>query len=76
MKVAVIGSIPRDFGLSKETLKTAAASFAERSRSRVGGVWHEVVVHLVRDEYGRHVSEICSVDGIKDGEVRLRSAAV
>ncbi len=49
MRVAVIGSIPRDFGLSKETLKKAAASFAERSRSRVGGVWHEVVVHLVRD---------------------------
>ena len=49
MKVAVIGSIPRDFGLSKGALKTAAASFAERSRSRVGGVWHEVVVHLVRD---------------------------
>ena len=50
MKVAVIGSIPRDFGLSKEALKTAAASFAERSRTRVGGVWHEVVVHLVRDD--------------------------
>ena len=49
MKVAVIGSIPRDFGLSKDALKTAATSFAERSRARVGGVWHEVVVHLVRD---------------------------
>ena len=49
MRVAVIGSIPCDFGLSKDLLKTAAASFAERSRARVGGVWHEVVVHLVRD---------------------------
>ena len=49
MKVTVIGSIPRDFGLSKDALKTVATSFAERSRARVGGVWHEVVVHLVRD---------------------------
>ena len=49
MKVAVIGAIPRDFGLAKTELKAAAASFAERSRARVGGVWHEVVVHLVRD---------------------------
>ena len=49
MKVVAIGSIPRDFGLSKDALKTAAASFAERSRARVDGVWHEVVVHLVRD---------------------------
>ena len=49
MKVTVIGSIPRDFGLSKDALKKVAAFFAERSRSRVGGVWHEVTVHLVRD---------------------------
>ena len=49
MKVTVIGLIPRDFGLTKDVLKTAAASFAERSRARVGDVWHEVVVHLVRD---------------------------
>ena len=49
MRVAIVGSIPRDFGLPRDVLKKAAAFFAERSRSRVGGVWHEVVVHLVRD---------------------------
>ena len=49
MKLTVIGALPRDMGLTKAELKAAAAFFAERSRSRVGGVWHEVVVHLVRD---------------------------
>ena len=49
MRVAIVGSIPRDFGLPRDVLKKAAAFFAERSRSRVGGVWHEVAVHLVRD---------------------------
>ena len=49
MKVTVIGALPRDIGLAKTELKAAAALFADRSRARVGGVWHEVVVHLVRD---------------------------
>ena len=49
MKVMVVGSVPRDFGLGKTAVKEAAERFAERSRKRVGGVWHEVTVHLVRD---------------------------
>ena len=49
MRVIVVGSVPRDFGLAKAAVKAAAEHFAERSRRRVGGVWHEVTVHLVRD---------------------------
>ncbi len=33
-------------------------------------------VHLVRDDRGRHVGEICAVDGIENGEVRLRPVDV
>ena len=67
MRVAVVGSVPRDFGLSKEALKRAAASFAERSRARAGGVWHEVVVHLVRDAESDAVHRaIMGVDGATD----------
>jgi len=49
VKLTVIGALPRDIGLTKVELKAAATFFADRSRARVGGVWHEVVVHLVRD---------------------------
>ena len=49
MRVEVVGTVPRTFGLAKREVAEAARLFAERSRSRVGGTWHEVVVHLVRD---------------------------
>lgn len=49
MQVSVIGHLPKRFGLARAKVKAAAHFFAERSRRRVGGVWHEVVVHLVRD---------------------------
>ena len=49
MNIGIIGSPPRGFGLSKADVKAAAVAFAERSRARVGGTWHEVVVHLVHD---------------------------
>ena len=49
MQVRVTGHLPKRFGLSRAEVKAAARFFAERSRRRVGGVWHEVVVHLVRD---------------------------
>ena len=49
MHVEVVGTVPRVFGLAKQEVVEAARFFAERSRTRVGGTWHEVVVHLVRD---------------------------
>ncbi len=49
MRIEVVGTVPRAFGISKSQVSEAARLFADRSRGRVGGVWHEVVVHLVRD---------------------------
>ena len=49
MRVEVTGTVPKAFGLAKAQVAAAARFFAVRSRARVGGVWHEVVVHLVRD---------------------------
>ena len=49
MQVTIAGSLPASFGLARTDVKTAARFFAARSRARVGGVWHEVTVHLVRD---------------------------
>ncbi len=49
MRIEVTGAVPRVFDLAKAQVVAAARFFAARSRARVGGVWHEVVVHLVRD---------------------------
>ena len=49
MRIEVTGTVPKAFGLVKAQVVAAARFFAARSRARVGGVWHEVVVHLVRD---------------------------
>ena len=49
MRIEVTGMVPKAFGLAKAQVTAAARFFAARSRARVGGVWHEVVVHLVRD---------------------------
>ena len=49
MHVEVVGTVPRVFGLAKREVVAAARLFAERSLARVGGTWHDVVVHLVRD---------------------------
>ena len=49
MCVEVTGAVPKAFGIAKAQVADAARFFAARSRSRVGGVWHEVVVHLVDD---------------------------
>lgn len=48
-RIRLAGSVPAAFGVARAEVKAAAEFFAERSRSRVGGVWHEVTVHLVRD---------------------------
>ena len=42
MHVEVVGTVPRVFGLAKQEVVEAARFFAERSRTRVGGTWHEV----------------------------------
>ncbi len=49
VRIVVNGSVPAAFGVTRAEIKAAAEFFAERSRARVGGVWHEVTVHLVRD---------------------------
>ena len=49
MRIEVTGAVPKAFGIAKAQVADAARFFASRSRLRVGGVWHEVVVHLVRD---------------------------
>ena len=49
MRIIVTGNVPKEFGLKRGDVRDAAGFFAERSRARVGGTWHEVVVHLVRD---------------------------
>ena len=49
MRVEVTGTIPKEIGLTRAAVRAAALFFATRSCARVGGTWHEVVVHLVRD---------------------------
>jgi len=50
MHVNVVGHLPSAVGVERARVAAAARFFAERSRRRVGGTWHEVTVHLVRDE--------------------------
>ena len=50
VRVALTGNLPKAFGAARSFVAAAARFFAERSRRRVGGAWHEVTVHLVRDE--------------------------
>ena len=49
--VFVLGTPPKDFGLSKAEVVQAARFFAARSRRRLADapVWHEVAVHLIHD---------------------------
>ena len=49
VRIEVSGSVPKAFGLAKAQVAAAARFFAAQSCARVGGTWHEVVVHLVRD---------------------------
>ena len=50
IRLELAGALPKCFGIGRARVAGAARLFAERSRRRVGGVWHEVTVHLVRDE--------------------------
>ena len=52
MRIEITGALPRGCGLTRRALESAARAFADASRRRLGAsapVWHEVVVHLVRD---------------------------
>ncbi len=50
MHIEVVGTIPRTLPIRKADLVAAARFFAARSNARIGSpVWHEIVVHLVRD---------------------------
>lgn len=50
IRVAVVGGLPKALGVSRSSVAKAAQFFAEQSCRRVGGTWHEVTVHLVRDD--------------------------
>lgn len=49
MRIVVTGRLPRQFGIATADFKSAVRFLADQSSRRVGGMWHEVVVHLVRD---------------------------
>ena len=67
MRIAIEGNLPKSFGIRRDELRAAAAFFAERSRSRVDGVWHEVVVHLICDEQSAECHRaIMGIDGVTD----------
>ena len=59
-----------------ETMALWAGNISSESIRKmiVSGI--HLFVHLVRDDRGRHVGEICAVDGIENGEVRLRPVDV
>ena len=67
VRVVLAGILPKAFGLARSCVLEAARFFAERSRQRVGGKWHEVTVHLVRDaESDAMHRAIMGVAGVTD----------
>lgn len=66
--IAVEGRLPPGFGLGRAEVRSAAAFFAARSRSRIGNPpWHEVTVHLVDDRVSDKVHRaIMGVSGVTD----------
>lgn len=67
MRIEITGSVPRDFGLTRAEVKAAAVLFAARSQARVGGVWHEVVVHLIHDAESDEMHRaIMGIEGATD----------
>ena len=67
MNIVILGSIPKDFGLTKSEVKSAAAFFAARSSARAGLTFHEVTVHLVRDAVSDEMHRaIMGVEGATD----------
>ena len=67
MRIEVSGTVPKTFGLAKAQVAAAARFFAAQSCARVGGTWHEVVVHLVRDAASDELHRaIMGVEGATD----------
>ena len=66
VRVVLAGALPKGFGLARSGVVEAARFFAERSRRRVGGIWHEVTVHLVRDESDAMHRAIMGIAGATD----------
>ena len=67
VRIEVSGSVPKAFGLAKAQVAAAARFFAAQSCARVGGTWHEVVVHLVRDAASDELHRaIMGVEGVTD----------
>ena len=67
VRLVIAGALPKGLGISRSRVVGAARLFAERSRRRVGGVWHEVTVHLVRDEESDAMHRaIMGIDGATD----------
>ena len=67
VRIEVSGSVPKAFGLAKAQVVVAARFFAAQSCARVGGTWHEVVVHLVRDAASDELHRaIMGVEGATD----------
>ena len=67
MRIEITGSVPKDFELTKAEVKSAAVLFAARSQARVGGVWHEVAVHLIHDAESDEMHRaIMGVEGATD----------
>ena len=67
MRIEVTGVVPRAFSLARAQVADAARFFAARSQARVGGMWHEVVVHLVRDAESDALHQaIMGVEGATD----------
>ena len=68
VSVAVEGTLPKVFGISRAALKAAALFFSSRSRARIGiPLWHEVVVHLVDDSLSDETHRaIMGIEGATD----------
>lgn len=67
MQIEITGSVPKDFGLTKAHVKSLATFCATRSSARVGLVFHEVVVHLIRDAESDEMHRaIMNIEGATD----------
>ncbi len=67
MLIEITGSVPKVFGITKAAVKAAAFQFATASCERVGGNWHEVVVHLIHDKESDECHQaIMGIEGATD----------
>jgi len=67
IRIEVHGTTPKALGIAKGEVCAAAEFFAGLSSSRVGGTWHEVVVHLVHDAESEMLHrEVMGLEGTTD----------